>query len=86
MSSVGLLLFQMLFHEFREVTDMLFLVLLHLFPERLAVGVSFGVFHVLVLDAPERFVFLGELLYEVVGVVIQHNTNIQMNANLLMSC
>lgn len=55
-----------------DLIDVIIFVLFHLRPKRFADITVPCVFCIVVLDAPEAFIFLNELRHEIVNVVIEH--------------
>ncbi|MDP3778835.1 MAG: hypothetical protein Q8R30_02160 [bacterium] len=70
----GVQFLEMPLDEFGKLADVIFLIGLHLLPERSALLTISGVLAVHVLDPPQALVLLGHLVHQVIDVVFEHHT------------
>lgn len=62
----------MLFNQSREFPYVVFLIRFHLFPKRNAVGAVGTVFFIHMFNAPETFMFLNQLVHQIINVIVEH--------------
>lgn len=77
------ILFCIFFDQSLEFANAFFFLLLHLFPKGNGISVTLGVFDVISLDAPERFMLLDILLHQIVDVIVLHDEYVMNNTFII---